>query len=172
MSQLPRPEPVPASRAPEPQPKPVPVPAAPASFVQFPPRLHNEVYPFIAPSRFRGALGGSVGAAGSGDAGTVPKVVLITGAAGTLGSALAECFAITGAKLVLTYNRTPLPDSLRQRCFDLGAAGVRFAQCNVTDLASCEQLISNVLGTEEDGVGGRIDVLVNNAGSNDLNPVG
>ena len=129
------------------------------SAAQFPPRLHNEVYPFIAPARFRGTLTG--------------RTVLITGAAGTLGSALAECFATAGASLVLTYNRTPLSDALRQRCLELGAAHVRLAQCNVSEIESCERMIKEVLASDgtEAGKEGRVDVLVNNAGSNDLNPV-
>ncbi|KAL1863067.1 hypothetical protein VTK73DRAFT_6492 [Phialemonium thermophilum] len=119
---------------------------------QYPPRLHNDVYPFIYPSKFRGSL--------------QDKVAVVTGAAGTIGKALAECFAVAGAKLVLVYNRTVPPKSLEEQCVKLGAASVAFVQCDVSKLEACEGLMQQVLGKF-----GTIDILVNNAGSNDLGPL-
>lgn len=141
---------------------------------QFPPRLHNEVYPFISPSKFKGSLQDQVVII-TGKNTTQPTEfskrplthsMSLPGSSGTLGTALAECFSVAGGRLVLTYNRTAPAADLRDRCLHLGAAGVRFAQCNVGDLASCEALVQGVLADEK-----RIEVLVNNAGANDLIPV-
>ncbi|KAF5619611.1 Dehydrogenase reductase SDR family member 7B [Fusarium sp. NRRL 25303] len=93
----------------------------------FKPGLHNEVYPFIHPLKFKASL--------------QDKVTLITGSTGTIGQALAECFSIAGTNLVLIYNRTePSPDFLN-RCRTLGATAVTPIQCNVSDLDSCQNLI-------------------------------
>ncbi|KAK3391478.1 hypothetical protein B0T20DRAFT_423838 [Sordaria brevicollis] len=116
---------------------------------QFAPRSHNDVYPFILPKRFRGAL--------------KDKVTIITGSAGTIGQALAECFAVAGAKLVLTYNNTPPPTTLKERCVNLGASDVSFVKCNVAELKGCEDLVKQVLQTQ-----GKVDILINNAGANSL----
>ena len=66
------------------------------------------------------------------------------GSAGAIGQALAECFAVAGASLVLVYNRTPPPETLKDRCLDLGASAVNFVKCNVGDLSSCESLVKEV----------------------------
>ncbi|KAJ4392908.1 hypothetical protein N0V85_006770 [Neurospora sp. IMI 360204] len=94
---------------------------------QFAPRPHNDVYPFIHPNKFRGAL--------------LDKVTIITGSAGAIGQALAESFAVAGAKLVLTYNNTPPPTTLKERCANLGASDVIFIKCNVAELKGCEDLL-------------------------------
>lgn len=122
-------------------------------------RIHNEVYPFIYPSKFRGSL--------------LDKVVIITGAAGAIGQGHAESFAVAGCRLFLVYNRTPPPATLETRCRQLGAADVTFVQCNVSELASCEKLVNQVLGatTDDSHVSGRVDILVNNAGANMLAPM-
>lgn len=116
-------------------------------------RLHNEVYPFIYPSKFRGSL--------------QDKVAIITGAAGSIGQGHAESFAVAGCRLFLVYNRTPPPATLEARCRELGATQVSFVQCNVAELASCEKLVNQVLETTK----GQVDILVNNAGANMLAPM-
>ncbi|KAK1753393.1 hypothetical protein QBC47DRAFT_453283 [Echria macrotheca] len=119
---------------------------------QFIPRFRTDVYPFIAPSKFRGAL--------------QDKVAIITGATGTIGQGLAESFAVAGAKLVLTYNRTPPPSSLTERCVKFGASSIDFVSCDVSSLEGCEALVQRALQLH-----GRIDILINNAGANSLTPM-
>ncbi|ERT00948.1 uncharacterized protein SPSK_07699 [Sporothrix schenckii 1099-18] len=122
-------------------------------------RIHNEVYPFIYPSKFRGSL--------------QDKVAVITGAAGAIGQGHAESFAVAGCRLFLVYNRTPPPDTLEARCRQLGAANVHFVQCNVSELASCEKLVHHILEAtiDDSHASGRVDILVNNAGANMLAPM-
>lgn len=71
-------------------------------------------------------------------------LLLQKGAAGAIGQGLAESFAVAGAKLVLTYNKTPPPAELRERCVRFGAGGVEFVKCNVAELEGCEQLVREV----------------------------
>ncbi|AEO67846.1 uncharacterized protein THITE_2049423 [Thermothielavioides terrestris NRRL 8126] len=119
---------------------------------QFVPRFRSDVYPFISPSKFRGSL--------------KDKVAIITGTAGAIGQALAESFAVAGAKLVLTYNKTVPPPALTERCLRFGAGAVEFVQCDVAQLEGCEALVRKTLDLH-----GRVDILVNNAGANGLGPM-
>lgn len=119
---------------------------------QFAPKLHNEVYPFIHPSKFKASLRG--------------KVTLITGATGTIGQALTESFSISGANLIVVYNRTKPSVDFLNRCRTLGAADITPIQCNVSDFNSCQKLIKEVESTV-----GKIDILINNAGVDSIGPV-
>ncbi|KAK4152209.1 hypothetical protein C8A00DRAFT_35120 [Chaetomidium leptoderma] len=119
---------------------------------QFTPRFRTDIYPFIHPSKFRGSL--------------QDKVTIITGAAGAIGQGLAESFAVAGAKLVLTYNNTPPPAELKERCVRFGTAGVEFVKCNVAELEGCEALVKQALDLY-----GKVDILINNAGANGLGPM-
>ncbi|HQZ33053.1 MAG TPA: SDR family oxidoreductase [Ilumatobacteraceae bacterium] len=86
----------------------------------------------------------------------VRRVVVITGAAGGIGAALARRFAADGADLaLLDLDR---PDSLAK---DLGEGGVHALpiRCDVTSLASCTAAVDQVIARF-----GGIDVLVANAG--------
>ena len=67
-----------------------------------------------------------------------------TGASGTIGAAMAESFAVAGARLMLVYNSTPPSDELKARCAELGATGVTTVRCNVSKLEECEALVKQV----------------------------
>ncbi|KAK5659238.1 hypothetical protein OQA88_1330 [Cercophora sp. LCS_1] len=97
---------------------------------QYPPRFRTDIYPFIHPAKYRSSLAN--------------QVTIITGAAGAIGQGLAESFAVAGTHLVLTYNNTPPPSSLEERCLRFGAASVTYFQCNVASLEGCESLIAQV----------------------------
>ncbi|KAK8076455.1 NADP-binding protein [Apiospora phragmitis] len=84
--------------------------------------------------------------------------------AGAIGQAIAECFAVAGAQLVLVYNRTQ--PAAKEHFTGLGAADVLAVQCNVAELPSCQELVRQALE-----VFGTVDILVNNAGANGLEPM-
>ncbi|KAL2129101.1 hypothetical protein VTI74DRAFT_8218 [Chaetomium olivicolor] len=119
---------------------------------QFTPRFRSDIYPFIHPSKFRGSL--------------QDKVAIITGATGVIGAALAESFAVAGAKLVLTYLRTPPAREYKERCVQLGAQAVEFVECDVAEWKECGGVVRRALELH-----GRVDILVNNAGANGLGPM-
>ena len=80
--------------------------------------------------------------------------VVITGAAGGLGRALAERFAMTGARLSLLDI-----DGLRLEMAAGTYPDAAAIVCDITDPAACSEAVSRVLDTH-----GGIDVLINNAG--------
>ncbi|MBQ2986529.1 MAG: SDR family oxidoreductase [Tyzzerella sp.] len=84
-------------------------------------------------------------------------VILITGASGSIGSAIAQRFAVEGATVVLTgRNLSKLQDVKNQiSC----STQIDVCQMDVTDEAS----VSNAMKTISDKYG-RIDMLINNAG--------
>ncbi|KAG4286424.1 hypothetical protein FPRO06_07684 [Fusarium proliferatum] len=112
---------------------------------QQPPRIHNEIYPFLHPSKFRNSLKG--------------QVVLITGALGTIAGAIAECFATAGARLFLSDIQPSLPDSTKDHLLHLGANAVHYSRCDVGNPNECEELVKQTISTVGD-----IDVLINGAG--------
>jgi NAD(P)-dependent dehydrogenase (short-subunit alcohol dehydrogenase family) len=86
------------------------------------------------------------------------RTVLVTGAAGGLGRALALEFAANGARIVALDRDEAGLDSLRAELEGRGAACLA-AACDVTDAEACERAV--VAGVERFG---GLDVLVNNAG--------
>ncbi|KAF5646094.1 Dehydrogenase reductase SDR family member 7B [Fusarium tjaetaba] len=112
---------------------------------QQPPRIHNEIYPFLHPSKFRNSLEG--------------QNVLITGALGTIAGATAECFATAGATLLLSDIQPSLPDFTKDRLLHLGANAVHYYRCDVGNPNECEELVKQAVSTAGD-----IDVLINGAG--------
>lgn len=125
--------------------------AEPSPPAQFIPRFRTDVYPFIAPSKFRGSLKDKVTII----TGTSPlpppphqtsqaHTDINPGAVGVIGQGLAESFAVAGAKLILTYNNTPPSPALSARCLELGASSVEFIKCNVASLEGCQDLVNQV----------------------------
>ena len=80
------------------------------------------------------------------------KVVLITGGSRGIGRAIAEKFALSGARVAITYKMR-----IDTRYFD--SRGIKYFQC---DSANSEQIIKTVESVFREF--GTIDVLVNNAG--------
>lgn len=123
------------------------------------PRLHSDVYPFIYPTKYRGALDDQVvivtgrkrsflasgtleGTPLPAEAEPMADMSRPAGSAGALGHAAAECFAVAGARLVLVHNRTP-PAS-KEHFEALGARDAIALRCDVADLSSCEELVRRV----------------------------
>ena len=92
---------------------------------------------------------------------TVPagaRVAIVTGAAGTLGSAMSRRFVADGVRVVVADVAL---EAARERVADLTAAGgeALAVAVDVTDYASVEAMVLAALDWA-----GRVDVLVNNAG--------
>lgn len=83
------------------------------------------------------------------------RVIVLTGAAGGIGSTLARALADRGASLVLVDLDHARVDALRD---DLGGGHLSHA-CDLTQRGQVEQLLTYI-----DQHHGRIDVLINNAG--------
>lgn len=87
------------------------------------------------------------------------KTVVITGAAGGLGSAMAHRFAEDGAVVALCDLRGAVSAAEALRAEGYGAYGYEF---DITD----REAVRSAMARIADEHGGRIDVLVNNAGIN------
>lgn len=86
------------------------------------------------------------------------QTVLITGAAGNLGSAVAHAYADAGAAVVLFDNH---PERLQQTCGDLAEAprNLIIGSIDLTDAQSIQGGVERAIGHA-----GRIDALINTAG--------
>lgn len=84
------------------------------------------------------------------------KIVIVTGAAGGIGSAIAARFASEGARVVITDVNA---DGARAAAD--GVPGSRAFASDISTPEGCRAIIDDVIATE-----GRIDVLCNNAGIN------
>ncbi len=82
---------------------------------------------------------------------------LVTGASGGLGSAIARALAGQGARLAVSGSNV---DKLERFRSDLGGDHVALA-CNLSDGAAVDQLVPRAV----EALGGKLDVLVNNAGT-------
>ena len=93
------------------------------------------------------------------------RVVLVTGAGGTLGGAIAGGFGGEGASVVVGYRQSQA--AAESVAADIAAAGgsACVAQLDVTDQASVDRFVA-----EADTLYGRIDVLVNTAGRRSTRP--
>lgn len=85
-------------------------------------------------------------------------VVLVTGAGGGIGSAIALGFAERGWRVYATDVATPLPERVRARC--------ETRALDVTDDERCATVVDDVVAEA-----GRLDCLVNNAGYAEAGPV-
>jgi 3-oxoacyl-[acyl-carrier protein] reductase len=83
------------------------------------------------------------------------KVVLITGASGGIGKAIAKKFAAAGSKLALN-DIVPAKDTLESFSQEIGA---KYFLADVSKLEEIEKMVADIQKEF-----GRLDVLVNNAG--------
>ncbi len=83
------------------------------------------------------------------------KVVLLTGATGSLGSAIAKKLSLAGARIALSGTNEEKLNSLLET---LGKENAIY-KCDLSDFSNIDALSENVLKDF-----GRIDVLINNAG--------
>lgn len=91
------------------------------------------------------------------------EVVVITGAAGGIGSALARRYLSEGARVaLLDVDDAGLAELARHLAADDRAIAVH---CDVTSEDGCEDAIAQVIGSW-----GGIDVLINNAGVSHMSP--
>jgi NAD(P)-dependent dehydrogenase (short-subunit alcohol dehydrogenase family) len=90
--------------------------------------------------------------------GLASKVVLLTGATGGIGRAMAEAFADAGAALALTSDDAAACEALAAALAARGCTAWTQA-CDVRDRAALAQLVAGTLARF-----GRVDVLVANAG--------
>ncbi len=83
------------------------------------------------------------------------KVVLLTGATGSLGSAIAKKLSLAGARIALSATNE---DKLNSLLETLGKENAIY-KCDLSDFSNIDALSENVLQEF-----GKIDVLINNAG--------
>jgi short-subunit dehydrogenase len=86
------------------------------------------------------------------------RVVIITGASGGIGEALAKQFASKGSKVVIAARDHQKLDAVKFFLKDKGAE-VHSVICDVSVEADCKRLIDETIN-----IFGKIDVLINNAG--------
>lgn len=85
------------------------------------------------------------------------RVALVTGAAGTIGSAICHTLAAAGSRVVVTYRRSET--EAETLLANLPGEGHTLVQADVTDTASLARLVQHLGATYD-----RLDILVNNAG--------
>src|SRR5512142_918607 len=86
------------------------------------------------------------------------KVALITGASRGIGQAVAEAYAASGAKVVLSSRKQPALEAVADKIKAAGGEALPLA-AHTGDQASIDRLVAGAV----EAFGG-IDILVNNAG--------
>src|SRR6187399_1357046 len=81
---------------------------------------------------------------------------LVTGASGGLGSSIAKALSAQGARLAVSGSNVEKLEAFRSR---LGGDHVALP-CNLSDGAAVDQLVPQAV----DALGGKLDILINNAG--------
>ena len=85
------------------------------------------------------------------------KTALVTGASGGIGGGIAKALAAHGARVALSGTRVEALEGVKR---DLGADDHPILPCNLGDSAAVDALV----GQAEAALGGRLDILVANAG--------
>lgn len=80
------------------------------------------------------------------------QVVIITGGSRGIGKSIAEKFAVTGAKVTVTFK-----NSIDADFFD--RKGIRHEKCDAADTTEVQSFIDSVIKEHS-----RVDILINNAG--------
>src|SRR5438045_2939732 len=93
------------------------------------------------------------------------KVMVVTGAGRGIGKSIALCAAEMGAELALGSRTVPELEELAREIRAQSGKRVECFPLDVTEIPSIHTFVEQVLGAF-----GRIDVLVNNAGTNRLKP--
>lgn len=93
------------------------------------------------------------------------KSVIVTGAAGGIGSAIATRFASEGAVVIVTDVNAEGAEATAAAIRDAGGRARAFA-ADIVTAEGCQSIIADVMATE-----GKIDVLCNNAGINRRGPL-
>ena len=93
------------------------------------------------------------------------QTVLVTGATKGIGAAIASAFEAAGASLLLTGTQANAVDALNRRNAEQGIRHIRWLQADFSSPDGTDRFLENLAAE------GPIQVLVNNAGTNRLNPI-
>lgn len=93
------------------------------------------------------------------------KTVIVTGAAGGIGSAIAARFASEGAQVIITDVNAEGAEAAAAAIRATGGRARAFA-ADIVTAEGCQSIIANVMAAE-----GKVDVLCNNAGINRRGPL-